>query len=201
MGSVNAATTSTQQQHRTRVCCCGHAPPGPRTTTAATQRQSELRSRTGPTMPAPTKPRRPLVVTMVRSSSYVFTWKHSTPLSAVKRWALRVNNAASTTDPAAHADHLVDADLDELVLVAHSPARTPHSMPAPLPSASVTARYPPLSANSNSSAAHDREFRRMSTRIDPALLNEFLSTLDEVDAEAVCNFIASYRGPDVVCEC
>ncbi|KAJ3078126.1 hypothetical protein HDU99_000769 [Rhizoclosmatium hyalinum] len=38
----------------------------------------------------------------------------------------------------------------------------------------------------------------MSTRIDPALLNEFLSTLDEVDAEAVCNFIASYRGPDVV---
>ncbi|KAI9331472.1 hypothetical protein BDR26DRAFT_870167 [Obelidium mucronatum] len=45
---------------------------------------------------------------------------------------------------------------------------------------------------------HSDQFRRMSTKIDQSVLNECLSNLDDADAEAVCNFIASYRGPDVV---
>ncbi|KAJ3071629.1 hypothetical protein HDU98_005024 [Podochytrium sp. JEL0797] len=123
---------------------------------------------------------------------------------AVKRWALRVNNSRGTTDPAAHADHLVDAELDELVLVAHSPMRIPHTIqPTQQPNSPAhqlrqNTNNSSSTNNSNNAAANADHFRRVSSKIDANILNEFLSTLDETDSEAVCNFIASYRGPDVI---
>ncbi|KAJ3031537.1 UNVERIFIED_CONTAM: hypothetical protein HDU68_003073 [Siphonaria sp. JEL0065] len=101
---------------------------------------------------------------------------------AVKRWALRVNNSTTLTDHAANSDLPVD-DLDELVLVAHSPIMRSQRMPI----------HNPNNNNNNS-----QNQNHSSSKIDPQILNDFLATLDDTDAEAVCNFIASYRGPNVV---
>ncbi|KAI8620552.1 hypothetical protein BC830DRAFT_512247 [Chytriomyces sp. MP71] len=99
---------------------------------------------------------------------------------AVKRWALRVNNSYPMSQ--------VTGDIDELVLVDRPLA------PAIPPSSSSAIN----SVRGLASAARPSRFRRMSSKIDPAYLNEFLSTLDESDAEAMCNFVASYHGPDVI---
>ncbi|KAJ3408316.1 hypothetical protein HDU80_006177 [Chytriomyces hyalinus] len=135
---------------------------------------------------------------------------------AVKRWALRVNNSATLTDHA--ADNGVSDLLDDLVLVdptlVSSPAlsaaniQTPHlplplplpvpvsstsriSRPLPVPNISALASSPVPSAARLSNA-------RPSSNVDPNFLDEFIASLEKSDAEAVCNFIASYRGPDVV---
>ncbi|KAJ3238777.1 hypothetical protein HDU81_007166 [Chytriomyces hyalinus] len=98
--------------------------------------------------------------------------------------ALRVNNSATLTDHA--ADNGVSDLLDDLVLVDPTTSR-----PLPVPGISALASSPVPSPARLSNA-------RTTSNVDPNFLDEFIASLEKSDAEAVCNFIASYRGPDVV---
>ncbi|KAJ3203700.1 Cilia- and flagella-associated protein 45 [Entophlyctis luteolus] len=159
----------------------------------------------------------------------------SIPLSEpVKRWALRVNNSASITDPAANSDQ-IDADDNEVVLVAavqqmHMQHRTQSGLHSrqqfqqtptsqkqkkkdlELVSDDIQREFQDIVSNavnpsdpdtaSESLAKSGIQIRRLSTHPDQvAIIAEFIGSLGDADAEAMTNFVTSYRGNDVVGGC
>ncbi|KAJ3356806.1 hypothetical protein HDU83_009618 [Entophlyctis luteolus] len=149
----------------------------------------------------------------------------------VKRWALRVNNSASITDPAANSDQ-IDADDNEVVLVAavqqmHMQHRTQSGLHSrqqfqqtptsqkqkkkdlELVSDDIQREFQDIVSNavnpsdpdtaSESLAKSGIQIRRLSTHPDQvAIIAEFIGSLGDADAEAMTNFVTSYRGNDVV---